>query len=136
VTGGMLGNPDLGRGRFDDPLEDRWVPVMAPLLGGPGIRPALLLREQELPAPLRGRASVELRVRSGARSCADPIWPPPAGVPGGALARRLLPTQPECQVAEQTAENGVPRVTCTRLHVRQAHAFNLHFRQRDGLRAS
>ena len=68
VTGGCLGNPDLGRGRFDDPLEDRWVQVMAPLLGGPGIRPVLLLREQELPAPLRGRASVELRVRSGARS--------------------------------------------------------------------
>ena len=46
-----------------------------------------------------GLAPVGVRVRFGARSRADPIWPPPSGVPGvGALARSLLSTRHSCQV--------------------------------------
>jgi hypothetical protein len=123
VTGGMLGNPDLGRGRFDDPLEDRWVQVMAPCSAVRGFAQCFSCGNRNCQP--HSVAAPQWNSESGPERHREPT---PSGLlqrasRGGALARSLLPTQRECQVAEQTAENGVPTVTCARLHFRQAYAF-------------
>jgi hypothetical protein len=70
VTGGMLGEPRRGGCRFDDPLEEWRIGVMAET----GWRRGR--------ADSGGQTGLPARLRSGALSLADPMGPPPSIITG------------------------------------------------------